>query len=348
MRQLQRLLQWQHWPFFIFHTPLVFAWLRNYLRSRSLWYFTAANPKLTFGGFEGESKSEQYALLPPHLYPRTVIVNPGENIEDVKERIAAAALEYPFVVKPDVGMKGILFRKIYQSGQLEAYHRQMPATYLVQEFVQLPLEVSVFYCRMPDAEKGVITAFIQKDLLQVKGDGRSTLSQLVRRDPEANCFYPEASRQLGKQMEQVLPEGKPFVLSHVANLMNGARFINLRHLIDERLCGVFDAISHQCHFYYGRYDIKCTAPTDLHTGKGFHILEFNGAGSVPNHIYTGTYTLLQAYAEIIKHWNWLFAISDAHRKKGFRYPGTVEGQMFLQGSKKHFNRLKALDRELVL
>ncbi|WP_132052248.1 ATP-grasp domain-containing protein [Pseudocnuella soli] len=344
----KRIGQWEHWPFPVFYAPLLPAWLRNYARSRSLWYFAAANPTITYGGFEGESKSEQYVQLPAHLCPKTVVVQPGTPYDVVLQQVANAGLQFPLIAKPDVGMKGILFRKLEGAAQLAQYHNRMPAAYLVQEYLDHPLEVSIFYYRMPGTDCGTITALIQKDLLQVQGNGRNTVAQLVQRNADTRPYYDAAVRHWGAKMNEVLPDGETLVLSHVANLVNGARFKNLQHLIDAQLTAVFDEISHQSQFHYGRYDIKCHQQTDLHTGKNFYILEFNGAGSVPNHVFTGTYSLGGAYAEIARHWDILYRISKANRDRGFRVPSTAEGRRFMKGMRQHFDQLKALDKTLVL
>ena len=74
---------------------------------------------------------------------------------------------------------GLMFRKIGSFGELYDYHRRMTLDYLIQEFVDYPLEVSVFYYRFPGAAKGHITGFIKKECLSVTGDGTSTLLQLI-------------------------------------------------------------------------------------------------------------------------------------------------------------------------
>lgn len=257
-------------------------------------------------------------------------------------------MQYPFIVKPDIGMKGILFRKIKNEGQLERYHKHMPVDYIIQEFLDLPLEVSVFYYRNPGSTKGLITALIAKDLLVVTGDGTSPLLELVKNNPDAKALLPVIKKQYGKEMDRTLAVGECFYLSHIANLVNGARFRNLRHEIDDRLLEVFDEISLNNQFYYGRYDIKCSSVNDLKEGRNFYILEFNGAGSVPNHIYTGTYTLRQAYKEILLHWRLMFEASKLNHENGYRYWGFKKGHRFLRNSKKHFNVLKKLDKELFL
>ena len=349
MRNLvKRLTDWEHWPFYLFYFPISYAWPWYYFKSRSLWFFTASNPTLAFGGFEGERKSVMYQQLPAHLCPRSIYIKPSTPFADVLHKVETEKMEYPFIVKPDVGMKGILFRKIENEKQLEKYHRYMPADYIIQDFLDQPLEVSVFYYRKPGNDKGRITALIAKDLWEVTGDGFSTISELAARHPEAKGLLQKIKNQHGQGLERVLNTGEIFCLSHVANLFNGAKFINLTYKVDEKLVKVFDEISLNNEFYYGRYDIKCESIEDLRDGKSFYILEFNGAGSVPNHIYTGTYTLGQAYKEILLHWKLMFEASEINHKEGNHYWSFMKGHLFLKNSKKHFNVLKKLDKELVL
>lgn len=348
LRTVKKITDWKHWPFYLFYSPLSIAWVGYYIKSRSLWYYTAANPTISFGGFEGEGKTEMYQQLPPHLCPRTVVVEPGSAFDDVRQQVARKGISYPFIVKPDVGMKGIMFRKIEREEQLQKYHERMPATYLVQEFLDTPYEVSVFYCRRPGNEKGEITALIQKDLLEVRGDGQSTLEELIRRNPETTSWMEKMQREQGRRLSQVLAEGERFCLSHVANLYHGAHFINLTKRVSRQLVRLFDEISLSNQFFYGRYDIKCASIEEMLEGRNFYILEFNGAGSVPNHVFTGDFTLLGAYKEILRHWKALYNISKANKEKGIAYWGLRKGYRFLQNSKRHFQVLKKLDKELLL
>jgi hypothetical protein len=86
-------------------------------------------------------------------------------------------------------MKGILFRKIDNEDQLIKYHERIPVEYIVQDLVELPVEVSVFYYRHPTQQKGTVSGFINKELLQVKGDGHSTLKQLIEQHPAPNTGW---------------------------------------------------------------------------------------------------------------------------------------------------------------
>lgn len=319
-----------------------------YLKTRSLWFFTASNPTMEFGGFEGEAKSNIYKQIPSGFCADTIIIDPTIPFSEVEQKLKGSSIEFPFIVKPDVGKKGILCRKIEHLSQLEQYHNNLPVNYLIQKFIDLPLEVSVFYYRMPNEAKGHVTAVIQKDLPEVIGDGESTISELIFDKYETAKWLQAIEVQLGAEMNRVLNKDEAFCLSPIANVYNGAQFVNLPHLIDEKLLDIFDRISYKTRFYYGRYDIKCASLEHLRKGE-FIILEFNGAGSVPNHISTASYTsLLSAYKELLMHWKVMYEISVYNNKHGYPYWNFIKGRNFLRNSKKHFDVLKKLNKTLSL
>lgn len=340
----QKLSNWQHWPFLPFYFPVSFVWLWYCIRSGSLWFFSTSNPTLTFGGFEGESKDEMYNLLSPEYYPKTIYLNPKSSFCLVREEVKKHSFSYPFIVKPNTGMAGILFRKIANERQLEIYHQLMPVDYIIQDYVDYPFEVSVFYHRYPENKTGKISAFFSKKLPSIKGDGISSIAELVKKNkPE---IKEEINKLSAEKLNDILAKDEVFYLSFVGNRYHGTTFHDLSDFIDHNLLKVFDKISLTNDFYYGRYDIKCRSIEDLKKGENFSILEFNGAGSIPNHIYTGKYHLATAYKEIIKHWKALYQISNYNHKKGMRYCGFSKGLIFLINAKKHFRSLKKCDEKI--
>jgi len=292
----------------------------------------------------GEGKKEMYDQLPAHLYPRTIFIMHDLGFDEVKRKIAESGFSYPFVVKPDVGMKGILFRKIDTEEQLMKYHERIPVEYIVQELVELPVEVSVFYYRYPYEEKGRVSGFIEKELLHVKGDGESTLEQLVQKHPRAKFRYEEMKHRHGHRFDRVIPKGEIFFLSYAGNHNRGAHFTNLHNEIDENMHKVFDELSHYTKtFYYGRYDIKARSIEDLKQGKNFSILEFNGAGAEPNHIYDCNMSIWKAYGTILQHWKALYKISRYNHKQGVPYWSFQKGRRFIKEANKHFRLLEKFD-----
>jgi len=340
----QRLTNWELWNFYVLYAPISPVWFWYCLRSRSMWFFSSSNPTITFGGFEGEGKKEMYDQLPPHLVPRTIYIMHDWPYEDVKKKITEAGFEYPFIVKPDVGMKGILFRKIETEDQLIKYHERIPVEYIVQDLVELPVEVSVFYYRYPGQPKGTVSGFIDKELLHVKGNGTANLRELIEIHPRAKFRMEEMEHRHGHRFERIIPEGEIFFLSYAGNHNRGAHFTNLHKEIDEKLHKVFDELSHyNDQFFYGRYDIKTTSVEDLKNGKNFLILEFNGCGAEPNHIYDCGMSLWKAYGVLLTHWRALYRISRYNHKNGVPYWSFKRGWDFLKKSSEHFKMLEKYD-----
>ena len=54
---------------------------------RAIWFFTPSNPKLTFGGMEGEPKKEMHDLLPPHLCPAFFNIQPSDDFTDILKKL---------------------------------------------------------------------------------------------------------------------------------------------------------------------------------------------------------------------------------------------------------------------
>ncbi len=339
----QKIVNWELWNFYVIYLPISPVWLWYCLRSRSFWYFSSSNPTITFGGFEGEGKKEMYDQLPTELVPRTIYIMHDLPYENVERIVNEAGFSFPFIVKPDVGMKGILFRKIDNADQLQKYHEKVPVEYIVQDLVDLPVEVSVFYYRHPAEQKGIVSGFIHKELLQVKGDGQSTLRQLVEQHPRAKFRMEEMEHRHGHRFDRVIPQGEIFYLSYAGNHNRGAQFTNLHNEINEVMHQVFDELSHKTRFYYGRYDIKTTSIDDLKQGKNFLILEFNGCGAEPNHIYDCGMSLWKAYGVILEHWKALYRISRHNHKNGTPYWSFKKGWNFLKESGRHFKMLEKYD-----
>jgi len=337
-------MHWEQWNWLAKYIPIAPAWLWYCIRSRSLWFFTPSNPTLTFGGFFGESKREMYKQLPPKSFPTSIFISPSSSIKEIEQKISDHHLSYPIAVKPDVGMMGFMFRRIENKEQLYRYHKMMPVDYIIQEHIDLPIEVSVFYYRFPGERRGTITGFLKKEFLEVIGNGKSTLLELMTNYPRIAFRMQEMKSKHILRLHTVIPEGEVVRLSPALNLSRGGKLVSLAHENDEKLLAVFDAISnHAVHFYYGRYDIKCASVDELKVGLNFSILEYNGCGAEPIHVYGNGLTLLQAYRILLQHWSVLSRISMENNKKGIRYWKNSSGYCFSKNAHRHFKRLKQLD-----
>lgn len=109
------------------------------MRARSFYFFTPANPPLTFGGFKGGPKKEIYDLLPKGTYPKSIYIEPSWPLQKITDEMQKAGLHFPVAVKPNVGMMGLMFRKLDNPEELSLYHQTMTVTYILQELVNYPL-----------------------------------------------------------------------------------------------------------------------------------------------------------------------------------------------------------------
>lgn len=343
-----KVTHWEQWHYNVKYFLASPAWLWYSLRARSFYFFAPVNPTLTFGGFEGGPKKEIYNLLPEGTYPKSIYLQPSSSIEDVETLMIENRLHFPIAVKPNVGMMGLMFRKIDNIEELSVYHKTITVEYILQELIYYPIEVSVFYYRYPTEVKGHITGFVRKEALDVVGDGYSTLGTLMEQLENRPGFkLDEWKSKHQNKLHEVIPAGETFKLSWVGNLSRGARLISLKHEKDEKLFNLFDEIGHKAkHLYYGRYDIKCQSIEDLKEGKHFSILEFNGSGAEPHHMYGNSNSLYKALKIIIHHWKVLFIIARYHYKRGKKYPSLREGLRFTKTSNRHFKHLRQLDKKM--
>ena len=345
----KKVFNWELWPFDLIYAPLGVVWLYYALKARSLYFFTPTNPTLIFGGFEAGSKMDMYKQLPNGLYPTTILIKPSLTIEEIKKELAANDLSYPFVAKPDEGMQGVLFRVIYTEDELIRYHSIAGINYIIQTFIELPMEFSVFYIRYPNEKKGKVTGFILKDYLHVTGNGKKTLAQLVNEHPKAQHRLTEMKRKHANNWLSIPKDGENYYLSVAGNHNRGARFINLHKEIDQQLNDVFDKLNLESKgFFYGRYDLKCTSIEDLKNGKNIMIIEYNGAGAEPNHIYDCGMSYGKALKVIAAHWRDLYRIGKINNKNGVPYWSFKKGYRFMQQLKKGFKELQKRDLELGL
>lgn len=343
----KRITNWEAWPFKLLYAPIAPFWVWYMLKSRAVWFFTPSNPKITFGGMDGETKMEMYNLLPRHLYPATFKVLPAEDFNSVRSALEKSGIRYPFIVKPDIACQGILFRKIDDEAALENYHQKVPVDYIVQAMVQYPMEVSAFYIRHPQEKKGRVTGFLHKIPLQVTGNGKDTLEALILQHPKANKRKEEMFARHSARLQTILPAGEKYMLSHAGNHNRGAHFIDLKEHIDDKLVAIFDEISLGINdFFYGRYDIMCSSVEDLKNGKNFSILEYNGCGAEPNHFYDTGYSLPGAYKEILKHWKALYQISKYNSSIGIKPWPYQKGRKFMAETKAHFAAIRQADANI--
>jgi len=282
-----------------------------------------------------ESKKEIYDLIPDEFYPPTLFFRTSTAAEQVLKQVKQENLKFPMVGKPDIGMKGMMVKKLENENDLLVYAANSKVNFLVQEFISYKNEVGIFYYRNPNEERGHISGIVKKEFLSVTGDGSSTVEQLLLKNKRYVLQLPILRNTETNKMNMVLQKNEELVLVPYGNHVRGAKFVDDSHLIGEELINSIDTVCKKVKgFYYGRLDIRYNTWEELKQGKSFSIIELNGAGSEPTHIYDPKHSIFWAWKEIIKHLNILYRISKLnHQLQKIPYLTTRMGlDMFKQNS----------------
>ena len=337
---IHKLTHWEYWPFDVVYIPMYFVWFYYSAKARSFFFFNAANPRIKNAGFLMESKKEIYDIIPEQFIPKTLFFKDGTDAAVILQAVAASGISFPCIAKPDMGGKGRGVQKIYALEEIATYAVKIKMDFLVQEFIPYPEEVGIFYCRMPDKPDGFISGIVAKEFLIVKGDGVSTLTQLVEKDPRYHFQLEALQKIYGEGLNSILEKDELKNLVPYGNHARGAKFIDVSHWADETFTKNFDYVCKQIpEFYFGRLDVMYSNFEDLKAGKNFSIVELNGAGSEPTHIYDPGHSLFFAWKEIARHFKLLCAISIKNHKRGFRYLTVKEGMQMFKENRAVMNNL---------
>jgi membrane protein DedA with SNARE-associated domain len=337
---LGRWMRWEFWPAWLFYLPVAVNYLRLAIKYRGFTLPTAANPGIFSGGLVGESKfatlRDLHATSPEFtaeaflLGGTTLGVSPsplnGERA-GVRDEGARRALlghifrehriNYPFILKPDVGQRGVGVKLIRTSEQAKEYLCSTSAPLLVQRYAPGPHEIGVFYYRFPHENRGRIFAITEKVFPAITGDGRRTIEELIWQDKRARFVLETYLRRLGERRSEVLAEGETLKLVEAGNHAQGCVFRDGMYLWTEALEKRIDDISRRLDgFFIGRYDIRYSSEEDLRAGRSFQIIELNGAASEATSIYDSRNSLCVAYRKLFQQWELVFAIGAENRRRG--------------------------------
>lgn len=303
-------MNWEYWPVWLANIPTVLFWLFFAIKARKLFFFSTANPGIETGGVLGESKINILRRIPTEFLPITLFVDAAaQDVTTLCQRIEAAGLRFPVIAKPDIGERGFRVQKINNMADLTAYVMHNKVAFLIQEFIGLPLEISVMYYQFPRETKGHITSICVKEMLHVTGDGKSTIAQLMAAYERASLQIERFEQAFPNLLTQIPAVGEKRLLEPIGNHSRGTAFLNGNRYIDDEVTEVFTRIGQQMEgVFYGRFDMKCESIELLRRGEEIKILEFNGVAAEPAHVYDPAYPLGATYRDIYRHWRILYEI----------------------------------------
>jgi membrane protein DedA with SNARE-associated domain len=323
-------------PNSILYIPVALRWFLLAIRYRSLTLPTVSNPMIETGGFMGESKSsvmnmvgeEQRVWLADFVTLHRNGENPESDLSNAISMIENKGLGFPIVAKPDIGWNGYGVNLVEDSNHLLKYITSFPSneSIILQRPIHHDGEAGVFYVRIPGEEQGNLYSLTLRYFPFVIGDGKLTLRELIHSDPRTSLredFYLGAkSNHLGfgkEDLEHIPQEGELIRLAFIGSLRVGGLYRDAGHLITPELTKRFDEIARSIpEFYYGRFDIRFESTDLLKEGKGFSIIEINGAGAEAIQAWDPNVPVHKLYSEFFRAQSLLFRVGDLNRKRGFK------------------------------
>ncbi len=322
-------LKWnrhEFWPSWLFYIPLGFYVFFLILKYRGFLWITAANPKIYAGGIAGESK---YEILSNSYDPsilKTFLFTPNFfskfpkaklKLETFRAEIEKLGFSLPFILKPDIGERGIGVRLIKDWESAFQFLSECKEPYLIQKYHPGPLEAGVFYIRIPGKESGFVFSITKKFFPLLEGNGISTLEELISRHPRFRFQEPVFLERWKDQLELILQKGQIFSLGFGGNHIQGCEFRDGAESITPQLTLTIDSIAKSFpDFYFGRFDIRYEKESDLTEGTNLKVLELNGAMSESTNLYDPTFGLWKSYSILFRQWSYLFQVGFANAKLG--------------------------------
>ena len=318
---------WEYLPMWVSNLPVAGFYLWFAMRARHPLFFSAANPAIPLGGAMGESKFDILQRLPGTVLPKMALAQAGMPFEEVLLSLKNLELSYPFIAKPDVGERGFLVKKITSEAALKEHLSRYPVDFILQEWIDLPLEASVLFTLFPGhPSRFEVTSVCVKEFLQVTGDGQRSLRELILNDPRAAFQLERLEAEYPERMMETPAAGQAVRLGAIGNHCLGTKFVNGNHLIDKSLRHSFEQICRQIDgIHYGRFDLKCADVEALRNGH-IKVMELNGVLGEPAHVYDPSVGALRAYREFWRHWRLIFEVSQANRKRGIGVATLREGR----------------------
>ena len=299
---------------------------------------------MNFGGAFLSSKYGYLKYLPKENVPVSCVVNRHMPLTEIIKQLKIHHMDYPIIVKPDIGERGKSVSKIQNEQQLSQYFKEVPyQTFILQEYIDYPIEIGILYYKDIDG-KGNITSIGLKKFCTIQGDGQLTLGKLVLKNPRISRRKKQIEKRFKNRWNQVLKRGEKIIVEPIGNHNLGTTFLNGNHLYSDQMMQWIDQKASMIpNFDYGRFDLRINSWNSFKNDEGIKILEINGVNSEPIHIYSPKFGLVNAYKEIFKHMRIIHRLSVHQIKHSppVSINSFVQGIIDFRNKKEQHNIIKA-------
>lgn len=313
-------------PKWLICVPLAFQWCWLSLRYVGATLPSCVNPAITSGGLVGEGKLEYFAGMGSLARSATapyvgVVASATLSARELARAMSTAKLAFPVIAKPDIGLCGFGVRRIDTMPALLRYFSAYPQneTVVLQRYLPQDGEAGIFYARDPITDKARIIGLAIRYFPRVIGDGQHTVDELINSDPRACRLLASPKHDVTARTKYIPKNGEMVRLATIGSTRVGGLYRNGCDYITAELTATLDALARDMpSFYCGRFDVRFDDIDELAAGRGFTIIEVNGAGSEAIHAWDPEIGLLEGFKIIFTKQRLLFSIGAALRRRGVR------------------------------
>lgn len=318
-------------PKWLICVPLTLQWLYLAFRYKSLTLPTAANPAITSGGLVGEGKLEYFEGMGPLARAATarycaVVATPLPSAPALRAALRTAVIGFPLIAKPDLGLCGYGVRRVANMLELLDYLAAFPGgeTVVLQQYLPQEGEAGIFYVRDPRSGNSRLIGLTLRYFPRVTGDGHQTLAQLIAADPRASRLVTAPRHRCSHDGRRVPAAGELVRLATVGSTRVGGLYLDGGVHISPQLTRAIDGIAGDMPmFNFGRFDVRFDSLAELRAGRGFTIMEINGAGSEAIQAWDPACGLLDGFRMIFEKQRLAFAVGHIMRRAGFKPVGVL-------------------------
>jgi hypothetical protein len=304
-----------------FYIPIVIYIVGLTVRYRGL-TFTAVNPGLPGSGFIGENKSDSLLQLQKNnveLTAKTILIQQAATAEEKYQQcqvfMQQHGVDYPVILKPDFGQRGVGVAIIHNSDELVSYLDVAVFDTVLQEYIS-GVEFGVFYTRQPDEKSGKIFSVTHKCFPFIVGDGVSRLDELICQHPRLHYMTALLFRLHRHVLQTVPVENERVDVVRLGTHSLGSLFLEGKQYHTPALERIIDRLSKNiAGFYFGRYDVRADSIEAFQRGE-IKVIEVNGVTSESTNMYDPSYSVLTAYRILCKQWTLAFEIGKKNIAQG--------------------------------
>lgn len=303
-----RLIYKEFWPSLWIYSLMIPGFIYLIIKYRGLSYFLYCNPGIPNSGIVGESKDDLDKILQSipkkFLLTQVMVEKDKSDFFKVIQSINEKNILFPCYVKPVLGHRGLMVKKIKGEHELKDYYDNVKFDFIVQEFSSAEEEMGLYFIKKRNEFS--IFSITEKKFPYVIGNGKKSLKQLIMQDSYLKLFSPNYFKKHCNHWNTILKNNEKFLLTEAGNHNQGCIFKNGFRYNNEKLNNILNAILKNVEgINIGRFDLKYNLKANEIDEESIKIIELNGGSAEPTHIYDKDTSLYEMFSSLFQQYNYM-------------------------------------------